>query len=79
MGSVIYNDMNVITALLGRDENSGSLQFIDLYTGGNERQLLRDNGLKIGEQTNQAILQYKKLHFSTREIANINPLAGLKS
>ena len=71
MGPVIYNDMNVITALLGRDENSGCLQFIDLYTGGNERQLLRDNGLKIGEQTNQAILQYKKLHFSTREIANI--------
>ena len=71
MGPIIYDEMNVITALLGRDENSGSLQFIDLYTGGNERQLLRDNGLKIGEQTNQAILHYKKLHYSTREIADI--------
>ncbi len=71
IGPVVYNEMNVITAQLGRDENSGSLQFIELYSGGNERQLLRDNGLKIGNQTNQAILKYKKMHYSTREIANL--------
>ena len=71
MGPVLYNDMNVITAQFGRDEDNGFLQFNELYTGGNERQLLRDNGYDTFEKINQAILHYKSLHFSTREIAGI--------
>ena len=71
MGPVIYHDLNVITVKFGRDENNGFLQFNDFYTGGNERQLLRDYGYSTSEQINKAILQYKKLSFSTREIANI--------
>ena len=71
MGPVIYHDLNVITVKFGRDENNGFLQFNDFYTGGNERQLLRDYGYSTNEQINKAILQYKKLSFSTREIANI--------
>ena len=71
MGPVLYNDMNVITAQFGRDEGNGFLQFNELYTGGNERQLLRDNGYDTFEKINQAIMHYKSLHFSTREIAGI--------
>lgn len=71
MGPVIYHDLNVITVKFGRDENNGFLQFNDFYTGGNERQLLRDYGYSTSDQINKAILQYKKLSFSTREIANI--------
>ena len=55
----------------GRDEDNGFLQFNDFYTGGNERQLLRDHGYNTTEQINKAILQYKKLSYSTREIANL--------
>ena len=71
MGPVVYNDMNVITARFGRDEGNGFLQLNDLTTGGNERQLLRDNGYNSFNEINKAILQYKQLHFSTREIARI--------
>ena len=71
MGPVIYNELNVITTLFGRDENNGFLQFNELYSGGNERQLLRDNGYRTSGQINQAILKYKELFFSTREIAAI--------
>ena len=71
MGPVIYHELNVITVKFGRDDDNGFLQFNDFYTGGNERQLLRDYGYNTSEQINKAILQYKKLSFSTREIANI--------
>ncbi len=71
MGPVVYHDLNVITAHLGRDGNSGFLQFNDFYTGGNERQLLRDHGYNSYEQINEAIIMYHKLFFSTREIANL--------
>ena len=71
MGPVSYNELNVITAQFGRDEENGFLQFNELYTGGNERQLLRDNGYKTSDEIRQAIIQYHNMHFSTREIANI--------
>ena len=71
MGPVIYHDLNVITVKFGRDDDNGFLQFNDFYSGGNERQLLRDYGYSTSDQINKAILQYKKLSFSTREIANI--------
>ena len=71
MGPVVYNDMNVITARFGRDEGNGFLQLNDLTSGGNERQLLRDNGYNSFDQIKTAILKYRKLHFSTREIALI--------
>ena len=71
MGPVYYNELNVITAQFGRDESNGFLQFNELYTGGNERQLLRDNGYKTSNEVRQAIIQYHNLHFSTREIAEI--------
>ena len=71
MGLVSFNELNVITAQFGRDENNGFLQFNNLYTGGNERQLLRDNGYKNYDEINKAIIQYHNLHFSTREIANL--------
>lgn len=71
MGPVLYHDLNVITVKFGRDEDNGFLQFNDFYTGGNERQLLRDHGYNTTEQINKAILQYKKLSYSTREIANL--------
>ena len=71
MGPVSFNELNVITAQFGRDENNGFLQFNNLYTGGNERQLLRDNGYKNYDEINKAIIQYYNLHFSTREIANL--------
>ena len=71
MGPVTYHEFNVITAQFGRNENNGFLQFNNLCTGGNERQLLRDNGFKTSQQINQAILQYKKLFMTTREIAEI--------
>ena len=71
MGPVYYNELNVITAQFGRDETNGFLQFNELYTGGNERQLLRDNGYKTSNEVRQAIIQYHNLHFSTREIAEI--------
>ena len=71
MGPVTYHEFNVITAQFGRDENNGFLQFNNLYTGGNERQLLRDNGYNTPEQITQAIIEYKKLFLTTREIANL--------
>lgn len=71
MGPVIYHDLNVITAQFGRDEDNGFLQFNNLITGGNERQLLRDHGYNTPEKVKQAIIQYRKLYFSTREIAAI--------
>lgn len=70
-GIITYDDMNVITTTLGRDKDSGVMQFIDFTTGGNERQLLRDNGFNSFKEFDEAILQYKELHFSTREIASI--------
>ena len=71
MGPVNYHEFNVITAQFGRDENNGFLQFNNLITGGNERQLLRDYGYNTPEQITQAIIQYRKLFLTTREIASI--------
>ena len=71
MGPVIYHDLNVITAHFGRDDSNGFLQFNDLYTGGNERQLLRYYGYDTTQQIKDAILHYHSLCFSTREIADI--------
>lgn len=71
MGSVLYHEHNVITAEFGRDTNNGYLQFNNFYTGGNERQLLRDYGFSTSQQVTQAILQFKNLFYTTREIAAI--------
>ena len=71
MGPVYYNELNVITAQFGRDEGNGFLQFNELYTGGNERQLLRDFGYKTSDEIRQAIIQYRALHYTTREIAAV--------
>ena len=71
MGPVIYHELNVITAQFGRDDTNGFLQFNELYTGGNERQLLRDNGYRTSDEVRQAIIQYRALFYSTREIAAI--------
>ena len=51
--------------------SNGFLQFNDLYTGGNERQLLRYYGYDTTQQIKDAILHYHSLCFSTREIADI--------
>ena len=71
IGEIIYDDMNVITACIGRDDVKGMLQFNNLYTGGNERQLLRDFGFHNEDQITQAIIRYKQQFFTTREIANM--------
>jgi len=71
VGQLVYDDMNVITASLERDDQSGMLQFTNLYSGGNERQLLRDFGFRSDDDITQAILYYKSCFFTTREIAEI--------
>ena len=71
IGEIVYDDMNVITASMGRDQDTGMLQFNDLYTGGNERQLLRDFGFHSNDEIIKAILFYKAKFFSTREIADM--------
>ena len=71
VGEIIYDDENVITAQMGRCPISGMLQFNELTTGGNERQLLRDFGYRNDQEITQAILTLHSKFYSTREIAEI--------
>ena len=70
MAPVIFDDDAVITAQLVTNEDE-KLIFHNLQHNGNERKLIRDNGFNYAFALHNAIAHYRRLAYSTREIADI--------
>ena len=71
MGTVRYDDNNVITMNMKFDDNTQSLTMCDLAYGANERQLVRDFGYYTNEEILRAVLDFKEKFYTIREIASI--------
>ncbi len=71
MGDINYDEENVITLKMRFDNNTKALSMCDLCENGNERQLVRDFGYYSSEEIINAIISYKEMFYSVREIAEM--------
>lgn len=72
MGSIVFNDENVITMNMRFDEQLNCLTMCNLAVGASERRLLRDFGYYSQEEIINAIKYfYKEKFYSIREIAAV--------